>query len=187
MGILSVFKRKKNLLKPEQSSASEGMLVFENTSEVIKAERVLKDAGYNVRVMGPPPELRTGCDLVVVFPIVIQLQVIRLLKAEGLEPVKTVPVSSPLLSPVSLFHVKEFGDFIMVRAANMKLSFEKGSGLIVNISGGGCPDVPFVAAQMIGKTLWDAPSPREIGYTLCAYALSLALEHGKSLCPRPQA
>jgi hypothetical protein len=182
MGILSVFKRAKGSDNSKHSSASEGMLVFENTSEVIKAERLLKDAGYSVKVMGPPPELRTGCDLVVVFPIVTQLEVVRILEAGGLKPLQIVPVSSPLLAPVSLFQVKDFGDFIMVRAANMKLTFEKRSGVIVNISGGGCPDVPFVAAQMVGKTLWDAPSPREIGYTLCAYALSLALEHGKNLC-----
>ncbi|GEM_PF-4967042 len=31
-----------------------GILVFENTSEVIKAESVLKDKGFIIKVMGPP-------------------------------------------------------------------------------------------------------------------------------------
>lgn len=182
MGILSSLFRRKEGSARADSACSEGMLVFEYTSEVIRAERLLKAAGCNVRVMGPPPELRTGCDLVVVFPIVSQLEVKRILESNGVRPLQIVPVSSPLLSPVSIFHVKEFGDFIMVRAANMKLSFERESGLIVNISGGGCPDVPFLAMQMAGKTIWDAPSPLEIGYTLCAYALSLALDHARRLC-----
>ena len=67
----------------------------------------------------------------------------------------------------------------MVRAANMKLTFEKESQKIVNISGGGCSDVPYLAQEMIGKTLSEAPSPREIGYTLCAYSLAIAFEEAK--------
>jgi len=39
----------------------------------------------------------------------------------------------------------------MVRAANMKLTIDKKTRMIVNISGGGCPDVPYLASQMIGK------------------------------------
>lgn len=184
MGILTkLFKRSKGS-STSDSNNPEGMLVFEHTSEVIRAERLLKDAGYSVRVMGPPPELRTGCDLVIVFPIVTQPEVMRILASEGIKPLQILPASPEMLSPVSIFRVKEFGNFVMVRAANMKLSFEKDSGVIVNISGGGCPDVPFVATQMLGKTIWDAPSPLEIGYTLCAYALSLALDHARSLCSR---
>jgi len=46
----------------------------------------------------------------------------------------------------------------------------------VNISGGGCPDVPFLAQEMVGKTLAEAPRPRDLGHTLCGYALDLAYE-----------
>lgn len=185
MGLLDlVLRRIKARRNQKEFSSGDGMLIFENTSEVIRAERILRASGYDIRVMGPPPEFRKGCDLVVVFPVVIQTDIVRFLTEKGIRPLHVFPVSSELLSPVSLFRVKEFGDFIMVRAANMKLSFNKNSGLIVNISGGGCPDVPFVASQMIGKTIWDAPSPLEIGHTLCAYALGLALDHAKSLCSR---
>jgi hypothetical protein len=47
---------------------------------------------------------------------------------------------------------------------------------IVNISGGGCPDVPYLAQEMVGKALGKAPRPRDLGHTLCGYALELAYE-----------
>ena len=53
---------------------------------------------------------------------------------------------------------------------------DKDMKLIVNISGGGCPDVPYLAGQMVDKYLDDAPLPRDIGYTLCAYALQIAYD-----------
>jgi hypothetical protein len=64
----------------------------------------------------------------------------------------------------------------MVRAANMKITIRKKDMKIVNISGGGCPDVPYLAHEMIGKTLAEAPRPRDLGHTLCGYALDLAYE-----------
>ncbi|MBA7684647.1 hypothetical protein ES703_93053 [subsurface metagenome] len=64
----------------------------------------------------------------------------------------------------------------------MKITVDKTNKKIVNISGGGCPDVPYLAQEMVGKPLADAPSPREIGHTLCGYALQLAYEEVKRQC-----
>ncbi|NOQ52025.1 MAG: DUF3343 domain-containing protein [Desulfuromonadaceae bacterium] len=157
-------------------------MVFENTSEVIQAENVLKKEGWEIRVMGPPPEIQSGCDLVVEFPLIEELNIFRTLEKEGLPPLEMVPVTSPLLQPVDLFQIKDFGEHIMVRAANMKLTVEKATGNIVNVSGGGCPDVPYLAYEMVGQTLTNAPSPREIGHTLCGYALQLAYEEIQRQC-----
>ena len=162
--------------------ADRGFLVFENTSEVIQAEKLLKKNGWGIRVMGPPPEIRQGCDLVIEFPLIEELQILRALEAERLLPLRTVPVIGPLLQPVDVFQIKDYGRYLMVRAANMKLTVDRGTGVIVNISGGGCPDVPFLAASMVGRTLADAPSPRDIGHTLCGYALQLAYEEVKRRC-----
>lgn len=158
------------------------ILVFDNTSEVIRAEGVLKSAGWSIRVMGPPPEIRSGCDLVIEIPLMERLNILRTLEQAGLLPIETVPVVSPLLQPVDLFQSKDFGDYLMVRAANMKLTIHKKPLIIVNISGGGCPDVPYLAEAMVGKKLDEAPSPREIGHTLCGYALQLAYEEIKRRC-----
>ncbi|MFH0789230.1 MAG: DUF3343 domain-containing protein [Pseudomonadota bacterium] len=163
-------------------SVDRGILVFENTSEVIQAEHILKKTGWSVRVMGPPPEIQSGCDLVIEFPLIEELNIVRELRNAGITPLKVVPVSAPLLQPVDLFQTKDFGAYLMVRAANMKITISKKDLKIVNISGGGCPDVPFLAQQMIGKTLEEAPRPRDLGHTLCGYALELAYEELRRIC-----
>lgn len=159
-----------------------GIIVFHHTSEVIKAESLLKQAGLDVLVKGPPPEIQSGCDMVIEFPIINQLQVDDILKKHGIEPVQVVPVQDHLLEPVSLYNVKDFGEFLMVRAANMKITVDKKSLEIVNVSGGGCPDVPFLAELMVGQKLFEAPEPASNGQTLCGYSLHLAYEEMKRRC-----
>lgn len=176
--MLGFFKKKKSTSdkKERATSADLGILVFENTSEVIRAEKILKKAGWSIRVMGPPPSIQTGCDLVIEFPLIEELNILRELGNANVSPLKVVPVTAPLLEPVSLFQTRDFGEYLMVRAANMKITIGKKDMKIVNISGGGCPDVPYLAQEMIGKTLTEAPRPRDLGHTLCGYALELAYE-----------
>ena len=162
--------------------ADRGLLVFETTGAVIQAEKLLKKNGWEIRVMGPPPEIRQGCDLVIEFPLIEELRILKVLEAERLSPLKAVPVIGPLLEPVNIFQLRDYGRYLMIRAANMKLTVEKQTGLIVNVSGGGCPDVPFLAASMVGRTLADAPRPRDIGKTLCGYALQIAYEEVQRRC-----
>ena len=176
--MLGFFKRKKTAhnKKAQAQSVDRGILVFEHTSDVIQAENVLKKYGWSVRVMGPPPEIQTGCDLVIDFPLIEELKILRELRGADISPLKVVPVTAPLLAPVDLFETKDYGAYLMVRAANMKITIAKEGLKIVNISGGGCPDVPYLAQEMVGKSLAEAPRPREIGHTLCGYALELAYE-----------
>jgi hypothetical protein len=159
-----------------------GILIFEHTSEVIRAEKLLKKAGLEVAVKGPPPEVRKGCDMVIEFPLISELQVFRLLQDARIKPLQVLPLRDLLLEPVSLYQVKDFGDYLMVRAANMKITVSKQDHRIVNISGGGCPDVPYLAASLVGRTLSEAPEPRDLGSTLCGYALQLAYEELRRLC-----
>lgn len=176
--MLSFLKKKPRERRPDPapSAAGRGFLVFENTTEVIQAEKLLKHTGYAVRVMGPPPEIQTGCDLVITFPLIEELDVRRVLDQAGIPALQVVPVSAPLLEPVDLFQTLDFGEYVMVRAANMKITVAKADGTIVNVSGGGCPDVPYLAREMVGRTLADAPRPRDLGHTLCGYALELAFQ-----------
>ena len=164
------------------SRAELGILVFANTSEVIAAQRILLANNWEIRVMGPPPEIQSGCDLVIEFPLIQELNNLRLLEKSGITPVDTVPVTDPLLQPVDLFHIKDFGQFFMIRAANMKITVEKSTQLIVNVSGGGCPDVPYLAFRLVGKTMAQAPNPLDIGHTLCGYALGLAFKEMQKRC-----
>jgi hypothetical protein len=178
-----MFKLKKES-KPQSPELRTGMgiLVFESTTEVIQAESALKKAGFKVRVMGPPPQIQTGCDMVIEFSLLEQLVIIRVLRKNNLEPIQCIPVDAPLLEPVNIFHTKDFGDYLMVRAANMKMTIDKRTLEIVNVSGGGCPDVPYLARLMIGQNLKNAPEPAEHGTTLCGYTLQLAFEELKRKC-----
>jgi len=182
MAFLDFLKHKHPKASAETQNLDRGILVFENTSEVIRAESVLKAEGWKIRVMGPPPEFRSGCDLVIEIPLIEELSILRTLQMSGAIPKEVVPVSSPLLQPVDLFQTKDLGQHLMVRAANMKVTVDKQTLTIVNVSGGGCPDVPYLAHRMVGKLLSDAPSPREIGHTLCGYALQLAYEEARRRC-----
>lgn len=181
--MFELFRRKKPAA-PAPRETGRGLLIFENTSEVIRAEKLLKEHGWEVRVMGPPPEIQKGCDLVIEFSLMDRLRVQRLLEEGGAPPLDIAPVSSPLLRPVDLFNVKDFGEHLMVRAANMKLVVDKKSLVIVNVSGGGCPDVPYLAAMLVGRELARAPRPRDLGHTLCGYALELAFAEMERLCLR---
>lgn len=176
------FSKKKVSEAKEIKHFDRGILVFENTSEVIRAESILRKKGCEIRVMGPPPEVRTGCDMVIEFTLIEELNILRSLEESRIKPIQIIAVNSPLLQPVDLFNIKDFGQYLMVRAANMKLTVDKETDIIVNISGGGCPDIPYLASQMIDKHLDEAPSPREIGHTLCGYALQLAFEEVKRRC-----
>lgn len=167
----------------QNEQVDKGLLVFHNTSEVIRAERLLRESGLAVDVMGPPPDLRTGCDMVLVFPLVSELAARHTLEEAGLIPLQVLPLYDLLLEPVSLFHSTWFGPYLMVRAANMKITVRlepQVSGgctaRIVNISGGGCPDVPYLASLLVGKTLEEADEPRVHGRTLCSYSLQKAFE-----------
>ena len=166
----------------DKGVSERGLLIFEHTSEVIRAESLLKEAGIDVAVKGPPPEVRTGCDLAIEFPIVSGLRVSFLLEQSKIRPLQVLPLQDLLLEPVSLYHVKDFGEYLMVRAANMKITVDKRDLRIVNISGGGCPDVPYLAERLMGKTLQEAPEPRSLGSTLCGYALQLAYEEMRRRC-----
>ena len=173
---------KKKRASDRAPETDRGILVFDHTSEVIRAETALKKAGFTISVMGPPPEIRSGCDLVIQYPLIEGLNVLRVLEEAGLEPLEAVPVTGPLLQPVDIFQVKDYGRYLMVRAANMKITVDKETRAVVNVSGGGCPDVPYLAREMVGRRLDQAPRPRDIGHTLCGYALQLAYEEMLRQC-----
>lgn len=176
-GIFSPTSGKDKRRNDTRGCNDRGLLVFEHTGEVIRAERLLRADGLEVEVKGPPPQLRTGCDMVVVFELVRQARVMEILGQENLCPRQVVSANDVLLEPVSLYQVKHLDNrWIMVRAANMKITLDTADGRIVNISGGGCPDVPWVAHKLCGLRLDEAPEPLSMGQTLCCYSLQKAFE-----------
>ncbi len=167
-------KGKKKDTSPRSEAVTRGLLIFADTSTVMHAEQILKEENYDIRVVSPPPQYRTGCDLSIEFPMVEASMITKMLKKIGLGPIDVLPVSGDGLKPLRLYKTKDFGQYLMVRAANMKITVDKTTKKIVNISGGGCPDVPYLAWEMVGKALSEAPEPAMIGFSLCAYSLGMA-------------
>lgn len=176
-----IFSRKS--ADPERGLSEKGLLLYHSTGEVIRAGSLLREAGLKVAVKGPPPDLRQGCDMVIEFDLLQEMRAREVLGRHNLLPLRVVVAQDHLLEPVSLFHVKEFGDFLMVRAANMKITVDRRDRRIVNVSGGGCPDVPYLAEMLVDKRLDEAAEPRSHGQTLCGYALQLAFEEVIRRCP----
>lgn len=168
---------------PVRGLSEKGMLLYPSTAEVIRAESALREAGLEVAVKGPPPDLRQGCDMIVEFSLVQEMRVREVLEQHNLQPLRVAVAEDHLLEPVSLFQIKELGTYLMVRAANMKITVDRRDRRIVNVSGGGCPDVPYLAEMLVGKTLDAAPEPRTLGQTLCGYALQLAFDEVRRQCP----
>jgi len=95
--------------------------------------------------------------------------------------VEVTPLRSETAALLDVVKITDYGEWMMVKAGNMKLAFDKRTGTIVNTSGGGCPDIPYLHAEMVGRQLAEAPRPRELGFTLCALMLDRALEESLSL------
>lgn len=165
-------------LKRKQKMAFEGggLVIFQEVSEAMKAEKVLKEAGYLVKLVAPPPQLRKGCDLAVEINLVEQPGIKRTLEYGGVAHVDITPLKVSTAELLEIVKVTDFDRWLMVRAGNMKVTYEKESGVIVNVSGGGCPDIPHIHAELVGKRLDEVPRPKDIGFTLCALNAERALE-----------
>lgn len=173
-------KEKSNTRSSGKTSNNQGkgLVLFDSVEDAIRAEKLVVKAGYVCSLVAPPPRLRRGCDVAVEINLVEQPAIERVL---GKAPyVEIVPLSGSgkLLDIVQVFN---YGDYTMVRAGNMKLTFEDISGIIVNTSGGGCPDIPYLYIELVGKRLDEIPRPKDIGHTLCALMLDRAVEGARDV------
>jgi hypothetical protein len=168
---VSFLKREK---KPQFEGG--GLVLFSEVQDAIKADKMLKNADYTVKLVAPPPELRKGCDLAVEINLVEQPGIERLLAQTNVTYMYISPLKDGAKEILEIVKVTDFGQWLMVKAGNMKLTFDKETGEIVNTSGGGCPDIPVMHMELIGKKLEEAPKPKNIGFTLCSLMLDKALE-----------
>ena len=150
-----------------------GLVLFNAVEEAMRGERLLKGADFDVRLVAPPPILRKGCDLALEINLVEKMGIERTLRDRNAHFLDILPLkgNGSLLEVVK---VTDFGGAVMVKAGNMKLTFDRESGTVLNVSGGGCPDIPYLHAELIGRTLREAERPREKGHTLCSLMLDRA-------------
>lgn len=151
-----------------------GIFLFDEVSAALKAEKVLRAAGYGVELVSPPHRLRAGCDLAVAIPAVERPGAERELLARDAPPRGWADTLEGTLDLADIVTWVDFGEHLMVRAGNMKITVEKTTGRIVNTSGGGCPDIPYLNLEFVGANLGDGRRPRELGYTLCGLMLDRA-------------
>ena len=158
-----------------------GLVIFPEVADAMKAEKVLEEAGYQVKLVAPPPQLRKGCDLAVEINLAEQPGIQRVMDGKDVFYAEITPTKTGTAELLEIVQVTDFGKWVMVKAANMKLTYAKETGTIVNVSGGGCPDIPHLHARLIDRPLTDVPRPKDIGFTLCALMLDRALEEAQSL------
>jgi len=162
--------------KKVQKGVTHSLLIFQHPTTVISVEELLKDEGYSIRVVSPPASHRTGCDLSVEILSEFESDILNLLDLTNLLPMDVLPITSEGQQPLQFIRSTDYQDHLMVRSANMKMTVDKHTKVIVNISGGGCPDVPYLATMMLGKKISDLDNPGDIGYSLCAYSLNTSRE-----------
>lgn len=169
-------KKKKNAEK--EPVISKGLVLFANVEEAIKAEKIIKKNDYTCRLVAPPPFLRKGCDLALEVNLIEQPALVRILGDLPHLGIHALEAATELLQIVK---VTKFPGYTMVKAGNMKLTFDNLTGVIVNTSGGGCPDIPYLHNQLVGKNLTEASRPRDLGFTLCALMLDRAFGEALAL------
>ena len=172
---MALFARKDRKTAPGADEAL-GLFLFDAVNDAMSAERVLKAAGYEVFLVAPPAHLRAGCDLSVALPRVEHIGAERELIDAGVPLREWVADTEGTAEVCDLVTSVDFGQWLMVRAGNMKIVVEKETGLIVNTSGGGCPDIPYLNLALVGKRVDEVPRPKDLGYTLCGLMLDRAYQ-----------
>lgn len=167
------------------SAEERALIVFDHIYYAMRGEHVLREAGLKIKTVAPPPEFRTGCDLAIEISARDVDRAERILDEKGvlILDVLFIPRDARLrpLFLTKLIKTTDFGKWMMVRCGNMKITYEKDTGRIVNISGGGCPDIPYLGIKIVGTVLGEGPRPRAVGSTICAYTLEQAYKKALEL------
>ena len=158
-----------------------GLVLFENVEDAIMAEGILRKDGYAFKLVAPPPKLRKGCVLALEIDLVEQTGIERLLRQKEAYYAGVTPLNPGNSKPLDIVKPTDFGDWLMIKVGSMKLTYHKQSGIIVNISGSGCPDVPYLHAELVDKSLTEVTRPSDIGFSLCAWMLDQALLKAQAL------
>jgi len=166
----SLFKKKPK----EEEERKWAIILFELVQDGMQAEEALKAHGYECQVVGPPPEVRLGCDLGVLIDAQQQVGIERILDELDIPYVQIVFPEMIDLRRLNIYKEVDFGQWMMVRCGNVKITYDKETFIIVNVSGGAGSDVPNITRNLMGKKLGECEPPRNFGYTLCAYSADRA-------------
>jgi len=153
-----------------------GILLYESVQEVILVNNRLGGRGFEVRLVAPPPEVRVGCDLAVEFQLIEQEAIEAVLKEMATPPRRMISTKEMLPDVLKRSSIVEIDGYVMCKAGNMKITMDRKEHRIVNVSGGGCPDIPYVARELYGTRIEEAKNPVDMGNSLCSYLLQIAFD-----------
>ena len=154
----------------------QGILMYGSVQEVILVNTLLVGRGFSTRLVAPPPEVRVGCDLAIEFELLEQEAIETLLDQQSYVPEKVISTKEMLPDILKVSSFVQIDGFTMCKTGNMKLTIDDETRHIVNISGGGCPDIPHVAHRLLGLKIEEAPNPIDIGNSLCSFILQMSLD-----------
>lgn len=165
------------MFRKKSSGKRWGLLLYSNIQDIICAQSALQREGLGVTLVPPPMDIAIGCDLAVQFNLIEEELIKGLIHRGLILPGEFYTVEEPIKAVENLTRITEIAPgFLMANCHNIKVTVDKSNHEIVNISGGGCPDIPHVAHSLIGLSLENCPDPIEIGFSLCTYMVQLALD-----------
>ncbi len=153
-----------------------GILLYGTVQEVILVHKMLAGERFAVRLVAPPPEFRVGCDLAIEFDLIEQEALEVVLSQTGSAPSRMVSTREMLPDVLKQASFVEMDGYLMCKAGNMKITIDKNDHRIVNVSGGGCPDIPYVAQQLHNVRIGEARNPIDLGNSLCSFMLQLSFD-----------
>jgi len=83
--------------KKQPAFKGSGLVIFADVHEALKAEQVLKEADYGVKLVAPPPALRKGCDLAIEMNLVEQFGIERLFREKDVAYIEILPLAASAL------------------------------------------------------------------------------------------
>src|SRR4030042_4937399 len=98
--------------KPKEEKADfkgGGLVLFEVVQDAMRAEKVLTEAGYSLRLVAPPPQLRMGCDLALEINLVEKPGIERTLKEKSTPFMEVVPLKEVARAMLHMTQVTAFG------------------------------------------------------------------------------
>ncbi len=70
----------------------DALVTFPDVPSAIRGEKILKAAGYNTRLVAPPPRFRLGCDLGLEILLAQQEEIVRLFNERSVDYSRIIPL-----------------------------------------------------------------------------------------------
>src|ERR1035437_3871571 len=91
----------------------DGIIIFQDVAQAIQGEKIMKKAGYEVRLIAPPPQYRAGCDLSLEIDLAQAAVMEQLLREKGALYVGIFPMMKGTAELSDVIKITDFGQWTM--------------------------------------------------------------------------